>query len=57
MSSGFIAGEALMGILIAVPIFLSGQKDWWPQIDGISFLGPILFIGMIYWLYKSVSKK
>ena len=57
MSSGFITGEALMGILVAVPIFLSGQKDWWPQIDGINFLGPILFIGMIYWLYKSVSKK
>jgi len=57
MSSGFIAGEALMGILIAVPIFLSGRKDWWPQIDGISFLGPILFVGVIYWLYKSVSKK
>ena len=57
MSSGFIAGEALMGILIAVPIFLSGRKDWWPQIDGSRFLGPILFVGVIYWLYKSVSKK
>ena len=27
MSSGFITGEALMGIMVAVPIFLSGQKD------------------------------
>jgi putative OPT family oligopeptide transporter len=57
MSSGFITGEALMGILVAVPIFLTSQKDWWPQLSGISLLGPILFLGMIYWLYKSVSKK
>ena len=57
MSSGFITGEALMGILVAVPIFLSGQKDWWPQFSGFGLLGPILFLGMIYWLYKAVSKK
>ena len=57
MSSGFITGEALMGILVAVPIFLTGQKDWWPQVSGINLMGPILFLGMIYWLYKSVSKK
>ena len=57
MSSGFITGEALMGILVAVPIFLTGQKDWWPQVSGIGLLGPVLFLGMIYWLYKSVSKK
>ena len=57
MSSGFITGEALMGILVAVPIFLSGQKDWWPQFSGFGLLGPILFLGMIYWLFKSVSKR
>ena len=57
MSSGFITGEALMGILVAVPIFLSGQKDWWPQASGFGLLGPILFSGMIYWLFKAVSKK
>ena len=57
MSSGFITGEALMGIMVAVPIFLSGQKDWWPQFGGMNWVGPLLFIGMIYWLYKSVSKK
>ena len=57
MSSGFITGEALMGILVAVPIFLSRQKDWWPQLSGFSLLGPILFLGMIYWLFKAVSKK
>lgn len=57
MSSGFITGEALMGIMVAVPIFISGQKDWWPQFDGMNWVGPLLFIGMIYWLYNSVSKK
>jgi hypothetical protein len=57
MSSGFITGEALMGILVAVPIFLSGQKDWWPQLSGFSILGPILFLGIIYWLFKAVTKR
>ena len=57
MSSGFITGEALMGILVAVPIFLSGNKDWWPQLGEFNWLGIVLFLGMIGWLYKSVSKK
>ena len=57
MSSGFITGEALMGILVAVPIFLSGNKNWWPQLGEFNWLGIVLFVGMIGWLYKSVSKK
>ena len=57
MSSGFITGEALMGILVAVPIFITGQKDWWPNFSGIEISGSILFIGMMIWLYKAVSKK
>jgi putative OPT family oligopeptide transporter len=57
MASGLITGEALMGILVAVPIFLTGQKDWWPNFDGFGLVGPALFIGVIYWVYKSVSKK
>ena len=57
MSSGFITGEALMGIFVAVPIFLSGNKDWWPQFGEFNWLGIVLFFGMIGWLYKSVSKK
>ncbi|MDP6877039.1 MAG: oligopeptide transporter, OPT family [Candidatus Neomarinimicrobiota bacterium] len=56
MSSGFITGEALMGILVAVPIFLSGNKDWWPKLGEFNWLGPVLFAGMIVWLYKAVSK-
>jgi len=57
MASGLITGEALMGILVAVPIFITGQKYWWPNFEGFSLVGPVLFISVIYWLYKSVSKK
>ncbi|MBL7014656.1 MAG: oligopeptide transporter, OPT family [Candidatus Marinimicrobia bacterium] len=57
LSSGLITGEALMGILVAVPIFLTEQKDWWPTLSGFSLLGPALFLGMIYWIYSTVTKK
>ena len=57
MSSGLITGEALMGILVAVPIFITGKKYWWPNFSDFELLGPALFIGVIIWLYKSVSKK
>ena len=57
MASGLITGEALMGILVAVPIFITGEKYWWPNFSGFELLGSALFIGVIIWLYKSVSKK
>ncbi len=57
MSSGLITGEALMGILVAVPIFLTGQKDWWLQIQGFSIVGPVAFLAVMYWIYKSVTRK
>ena len=57
MSSGLITGEALMGILVAVPIFITGVKNWWPSIGGYEWLGILAFIGVIYWLYDSVSRK
>lgn len=57
LASGLITGEALMGILVAVPIFLTGNKNWWPNFQGFEFLGPIAFLAVIYWLYTSVSKK
>lgn len=53
LASGLITGEALMGILLAVPIVLSGKSDVlaffsepfgpWP--------GVILLIAIAYWLY------
>jgi len=57
LSSGLITGEALMGILVAVPIFLTGDKDWWPAIEGLDFLGSLVFLAIIFWLYKTVIKK
>ena len=57
MASGLITGEALMGIMVAVPIFVTAQKDWWPTVGGFSWLGPVLFIGVIAWLYRSVLKR
>ena len=57
LASGLITGEALMGILVALPIFITGNKDWWPFIGGLSLVGPIAFIGVILWLYKVVTKK
>ncbi len=56
MSSGLITGEALVGILVAVPIFLTGNKDWWPHFSGFELLGPLAFLAVMYWLYTSVSK-
>jgi hypothetical protein len=70
MASGLITGEALVGILVAVPIFMTGAKGWWPKIDGImmsingdvqvisfQWLGIMAFLAVIGWLYKSVTQK
>ena len=57
LASGLITGEALMGILVAVPIFITGNKDWWPIYPGYDFLGIAAFLGVIYWLYNTVIKK
>lgn len=57
LSSGLITGEALMGIMVAVPIFVTGNKDWWPHIAGFDLIGPIAFLAVIYWIYNTVTKK
>jgi uncharacterized oligopeptide transporter (OPT) family protein len=57
MASGLITGEALVGILVAVPIFMTGSKDWWPQFLGFQIIGIAAFLGVIGWLYKSVTQK
>lgn len=58
LASGLITGEALMGILVAVPIFITSNKDWWPTFGPVTWLGTLFFIGVIYWLYRIlVSKK
>jgi len=58
LASGLITGEALMAILIAIPLFF--DKNYWPNyglpnplndIVGIAILGCILL-----WLYRTASK-
>ena len=62
-ASGLITGEALMGILIAIPIVILKQFDInLPIIKHIfgktmpfgGWLGTVLLIGVAYWLYKTV---
>jgi len=55
MASGLITGEALIGILVAVPIFITGSKDWWPQYPGLGFLGILAFCAVLGWIYTSVT--
>ena len=55
MASGLITGEALIGILVAVPIFITGSKDWWPQYPGFGFLGILAFCAVLGWFYTSVT--
>ena len=55
-ASGLITGEALMGILVALPIFLTGNKTWWPTFQGATWLGILAFILVVFWFYK-ISKK
>lgn len=57
LASGLITGEALMGILVALPIFISGNKDWWPQYTGFSAFGILIFLGVMYWVYYTARKK
>jgi putative OPT family oligopeptide transporter len=57
LASGLITGEALVGILVAIPIFITGNKDWWPIYPGYDLLGIAAFLGVIYWLYNTVIKK
>ena len=56
-ASGLITGEALMGILVAVPIFITAKKDWWPHIGGFKWLGIVLFAAVAVWLYFTAKKK
>ena len=58
-SSGLITGEAIMGILIAIPIFVTSNLNWWKInfINPLNILGFLAFTFIIYSLYKSTKKK
>ncbi|MBN2138906.1 MAG: oligopeptide transporter, OPT family [Sedimentisphaerales bacterium] len=58
-ASGLITGEALMGILLAVPIVILAKKNislplW--KMTGGSLLGIALLIAVACWLYKTAKE-
>jgi len=57
LSSGLITGEAIMGILVAVPIFITSNKDWWPTFGNFTWLGTLFFVAVMYWLYRTLVKE
>ena len=58
-ASGLITGEAIMGILIAIPIFLTGVSNWWKPIFQFNsnLIGAILFLIILILLYFSTTRK
>lgn len=56
-ASGLITGEALMGIVLAIPIVLSGRQDVLAIADNPfgSWPGVILLAGIAYWLFRTAS--
>jgi len=56
-ASGYVTGESIMGILVAVPIFISGRSTWWPSLAVSPWLGIVLFTGGIVWLYRVAKKR
>lgn len=58
-ASGLITGEALIGILMAIPIVLSGKQDILAIMDKPlgAWPGVILLFGVAYWLYRTALEK
>ncbi|MEE8308305.1 MAG: oligopeptide transporter, OPT family, partial [Gammaproteobacteria bacterium] len=59
-ASGLITGEALMGILMAIPIVILAKKDislpLWEMPMG-SLVGIVLLVGVAYWWYRTARGK
>ncbi len=58
-ASGLITGEALIGIVMAIPIVLSGKQDVLALMDKPlgAWPGVILLAGVAYWLYRTALGK
>jgi len=60
-ASGLITGEALMGIITAIPIVILAKKHIsLPLIKDMPFgsaLGIVLLLGVAYWLYATAKEK
>ncbi|MBM4026991.1 MAG: oligopeptide transporter, OPT family [Planctomycetes bacterium] len=62
MASGLITGEALMGILVAIPIVLLKQRDiemprWEGAIPFGAPVGVILLAFVTFWLYRTTVRE
>jgi hypothetical protein len=62
-SAGMIAGESLMGVIIALPIVFSGRADilalpasWQPAPLAGTLLGFVLFALLGWWLYRTATR-
>lgn len=59
-ASGLITGEALMGVLMAIPIIILAKRDislpLWKMPHG-SLVGIALLLGVAYWLYRTALTK
>ena len=51
-ASGLITGEAIMGILIAIPIFITGSATWWTNTFNFNIVGLLIFSYIAMKLYK-----
>jgi len=59
-AAGLITGEALMGILIAIPIVMAGRADVLALDAGLQFgepLGLAVVAVLAYWLYRAGSRR
>ena len=57
-AAGMITGEALMGILIAIPIVVTGRADVLALPDSLHFggwLGLLVLAGLGAWLYRTAT--
>ncbi|HZH42126.1 MAG TPA: oligopeptide transporter, OPT family [Gemmatimonadales bacterium] len=57
-AAGLITGEALVGILLAIPIVLTSNANvlaYWGEHDGV-LPGIILLAAVVYWLYRTATR-
>lgn len=61
LAAGLITGEALMGILLAVPIVVSGQRDVLALVQGASPVGAwpaiLLFVALGLWFARILPEQ
>jgi putative OPT family oligopeptide transporter len=58
LASGLITGEALIGIILAIPVAITGSTNVFALIENpIGSLPGLIVVGLVcFWLYKLASK-